>query len=408
MVLANDAARGTGHWNCVQQRGVMMPDEIGLKKGFENDVLREQVRFAMKQIPTMQLASFVVAIVLGYSVRDIVHRTRILVWFLMVVGVVVGRILLYRQFDKVREGPFDGDHWKNAYLILTLVSGFAWGGSALLIFPSGDTGLISLFVLVMASLSAATTISHSSLKFGSLVWTGPAMLLYAVRCVLEGKETENLIAVLIIIYLVTILYYSFIHNQAVTSSLSLKFENLALLEEVRIANEILRRASAIDGLTGLGNRQSFEGFMDREWRRAIREQKPLSLIMADIDHFKAFNDNYGHLGGDDCLKKVASVIAAEVKRPADLAARYGGEEFMVGLPNTDLDGAVEIAEKLRRNVEALAVPHAYSPTAPVVTISIGVAALIPTREMAPAQLIKLVDTALYSAKHAGRNVVKTG
>ena len=259
----------------------------------------------------------------------------------------------------------------------------------------------------MASLSAATTISHSSLKFGPAVWAGPAMLFYAVRCAREGGGTENIIALLIIIYLVTILRFSFTYHRTVTSSLSLKFENLELLEEVRMANEILRQASAIDGLTGLANRQSFEEFMEREWRRAIRDQRPLSLIMADIDHFKAFNDNFGHQGGDDCLKKVAAVIAEEAKRPADLAARYGGEEFMTVLPDTDLKGAIEIAERMRASVEALAVPHAYSSTAGSVTISIGVATMIPQRGMHSSSLIRLVDTALYSAKHAGRNIVRT-
>ncbi len=374
--------------------------------GFQDDILREQVRLAAKQVPIMQIASFLVALVLCYTVRDIVPRARILEWLIMVLAIVTSRIVLYNHFVKVSKDPFDGVYWKNIYLFLALISGIIWGLSALLIFPAEKPALISLFVLVMASLSAATTISHSSLKYGPAVWTVPAMLFYAVRCSSEGGETENVIAFLIIIYLVTILYYSFTHNRTITESLSLKFENLELLDEVRKANEILRRASTVDGLTGLANRHSFEEFMDREWRRAVRDQKPFSLIMADIDHFKAYNDNYGHQGGDECLKKVASVIAGEVKRSADLAARYGGEEFMLVLPNTELNGALEMAERLRRNVAALAVPHAHSATAPVVTISVGVAALVPMREMSSSHLVKLVDTALYSAKHAGRNIVR--
>jgi len=387
-------------------KGGMMPDEIGLKKGFKDDILREQVRLAVKQIPTMQIASFIVALVLSYTVRDIVPHTRILIWVLMVLTTVVSRIVLSYRFFKVSESPFDAEYWKNAYLLLALVSGIVWGLSAFLIFPAGNFALISLFVLVITSLSASTTISHSSIQFGPAVWAGPAILLYAVRCAWEGGETENTIAFLIIVYLVTIIYYSFSHNRTITSAISLKFENLELLEEVRKTNEILRRVSAVDGLTGLANRYSFEEFMEREWRRAIRDQKPLSLIMADIDHFKAYNDTYGHQGGDDCLKKVAWVIAEAVKRPADLAARYGGEEFMAVLPDTDLNGALEIADTLRRGVEALGIPHEHSSTAGVVTISIGVASLIPEQGMSSSHLVKLVDMALYSAKHAGRNMVR--
>ncbi len=384
-----------------------MSDASQTAKDFQDDILREQVRLAAKQIPTMQTASFIVALVLSYAVRDSVPHARILIWLLMVLAVVAGRLVMYYQFSKVSNTPFNGTYWEKAYLLLALLSGIIWGLSALLIFPAGAPGLIFLLVLVMASLSATTTISHSSLKFGPVVWAGPAMLLYSIRFAWEGGKTENIIAALIIIYLVTILHYSLTYHRTVTSSLSLKFENLELLEEVRMANEILRRASAIDGLTGLANRQSFEEFMEREWRRAIRDQKPLSLIMADIDHFKAFNDNYGHQGGDECLKKVASAIAEEAKRPADLAARYGGEEFMTVLPATDLHGAMEIAERMRANVEALAVPHAHSSTADSVTISIGVASLIPQRGTHHSSLIRLVDTALYAAKHAGRNVVRS-
>jgi diguanylate cyclase (GGDEF)-like protein len=381
-----------------------MPDET--KKYFKEDILREQVRLAIKQLPTVQIASFIVALTLSYTVRDIVPHIRILIWGLMVLTIVVSRIVLSYQFLKVSQRPFDGEYWKNAFLLLALISGVIWGLSAFLIFPANNPALISLFVLVVASLSASTTISHSSIKFGPAVWAGPAMLLYAVRCAWEGGETEDTIAFLTIIYLATIIHYSFNHNRTITSAISLKFENLELLEELQKTNDILRRTSAVDGLTGLANRYSFEEFMEREWRRAIRDRKPLSLIMADIDHFKAFNDNYGHQGGDDCLKKVAWVIAASVKRPADLAARYGGEEFMAVLPDTDLNGALEIAEMLRRGVEALNIPHEHSSTAGVVTISVGVASLIPEQVMSSSHLVKLVDMALYSAKHAGRNMIR--
>jgi diguanylate cyclase (GGDEF)-like protein len=375
-------------------------------KDFSDDILREQVRLTFSQLPTMQATSFIVALVLCYAVRHVVPHANILAWTLMVLVIVACRIVLYYRFLRVREQLFEGAYWKNAYLLMALLSGLIWGLSAFIIFPAGDHGLISLFVLVIASLSASTTISHASLKYGSAVWAGPAMLLYAVRCYLEGGELEYTISVLIVIYLFTILNYSFKHHNAITSSISLKFKNLALLEEVRKGNDILRRTSAIDGLTGLANRQSFDEYMDREWRRAMRERHPISLIMLDIDHFKLFNDNYGHQGGDDCLKKIAMVIAGSVKRPADLAARYGGEEFMVVLPDTDIRGATDIAEKLRIEVEVLGVPHAFSATASVVTISIGVASLVPEPKTEFFHLIKRVDTMLYAAKYEGRNRIK--
>ncbi len=382
-----------------------MSDEIKTGRDFKDDILREQVRLAMKQLPTMQITSFIVALVLSYTVSDIVPHVNIVRWDLMVLAIVVSRIVLYSKFLKVREQPFSGERWKKAYLLLAFISGVIWGASAFIIFPSGNPALIALFVLVIASLSAATTVSHSALRLGPTAWAAPAMLLYAVRCYREGFETYT-IGLLIIVYFYTVLNYSFKHNNTIASFVSLKFENLELLEELRKANDVLRHASAIDGLTGLANRRQFDEIMDKEWRRAIREQKSISLIMLDIDHFKAYNDNYGHQEGDDCLKKVAAVIAELVKRPADLAARYGGEEFMVVLPGSDIRGAIELGEKLRIAVEVLDVPHAHSSAASVVTISVGASSLVPERGEEPSRLIKLVDTALYAAKRGGRNRVK--
>jgi diguanylate cyclase (GGDEF)-like protein len=382
-----------------------MNDEKIIGRDFKDDILREEIRLVMKQLPTMQVTSFIVALILSYTVRDTVPHANIVLWDLLVLAIVVSRIVFYAVFQKVQDGPFSGEYWKTVYLLLAGISGVIWGASAYMIFTAGNPAHIALFVLVIASLSAATTVSHSALRLGPMAWAAPAMSFYAVRCYQEGFETYT-IGLLIIVYLFTVLNYSFKHNNTIASSVALKFENLALLEELRKANDILRHASAIDGLTGLANRQSFDECLDREWRRAVREQRPISLIMLDIDHFKLFNDNYGHQGGDDCLKKVARVIAGSVNRPADLAARYGGEEFMVVLPDTDIRGATEIAEKLRIEVEVLGVPHAFSATASVVTISVGVASLVPGQHMDASYLVKLVDTMLYAAKNGGRNRVK--
>jgi PAS domain S-box-containing protein len=218
-----------------------MRNEIKISEDFQDAILREQVCLAMKQVPTMQVASFIVALVLSYVVRGIVPHARILAWILMILSIVVCRIALYYGFRRVRERPFAGEYWENAYLILALISGIIWGLSALIIFPAGNPGLISLFVLVIASLSAATTVSHSSIRLAPMAWAGPAMLFYALRCVIEGGEFGYTVSFLIILYLVTILRYSFTHNSSITSAITLRFENLALLEEVQKVNENLRQ-----------------------------------------------------------------------------------------------------------------------------------------------------------------------
>ncbi len=182
-------------------------------------------------------------------------------------------------------------------------------------------------------------------------------------------------------------------------------ELLEVTRKLEVAYEQLRQQSTLDGLTGIANRRHFDEYLDVEWKRAQRDHKTLSLIMADIDVFKNYNDNYGHQAGDECLRKVAARMQLLLKRPGDLVARYGGEEFAAVLPETDLTGAVRVAEKIRTAVEALAITHAYSIVSDRVTISLGVAATIPTYDGCCEELIKKADQALYRAKQRGRNRV---
>lgn len=175
---------------------------------------------------------------------------------------------------------------------------------------------------------------------------------------------------------------------------------------LQLANQELQRLTIVDGLTGIANRRSFDQHLAQEWQRSLREQSPLSLILLDIDYFKRYNDCYGHPAGDSCLQQVAHVLNAQIHRSHDLAARYGGEEFAVILPNTTLEGAVHVAETIRQTVKALQLPHAQSPVAPVVSLSLGVATIVPSAEDSPSLLIKQADNQLYHAKAAGRNQVR--
>ena len=174
-------------------------------------------------------------------------------------------------------------------------------------------------------------------------------------------------------------------------------------QELEVKNAELERLSSQDGLTGIANRRIFDEFIDKEWMRAAREQQPISLILIDIDHFKLYNDNYGHQGGDDCLRRVAQALASTVRRPGDLVARYGGEEFAVVMPGTDAQGAASIADALRSKIEELHLRHEFSSTADHVTISLGVATMVPDGSQQAEALVATADKALYEAKESGRN-----
>jgi len=180
-------------------------------------------------------------------------------------------------------------------------------------------------------------------------------------------------------------------------------ELLEVTRQLTAANEELERISSLDGLTGIPNRRYFEKIFHKEWRRAVRQAEPLSLIMSDIDHFKYYNDQYGHLAGDDCLRMIAKTINNTPRRPGDFVARYGGEEFVTVLPNTGINGAVVVAEAMRSSVEALEIEHAVSPVGAWVTISSGVADIFHVLVLEPDELISAADKALYLAKREGRN-----
>jgi diguanylate cyclase (GGDEF)-like protein len=176
-------------------------------------------------------------------------------------------------------------------------------------------------------------------------------------------------------------------------------------ERLREANQRLEYLSQVDDLTGIANRRAFDDALEHEWRRSLRTRSPLALAMLDIDRFKDYNDHYGHRVGDECLRLVAAELADGVHRAGDVVARYGGEEFVILLPGLDAEHAAAVAETLRARVEALGVPHATSCVVPVVTISAGVAAVVPARGGAAGALVDEADRALYTAKREGRNRV---
>ena len=186
------------------------------------------------------------------------------------------------------------------------------------------------------------------------------------------------------------------------STLRMRVRNLVKLKQLQ---DSLMEISTHDFLTGLANRRHFDDFLGWEWRRALRESNPLSLIMFDVDLFKSYNDHYGHIEGDQCLKQVAHGIKSLMQRPGDLAARYGGEEFVAILAATDLPEAMAIAEACRSRIESLKIPHAMSPFG-IVTVSSGVCSTVPCDMHAQSTLVDTTDKKLYFAKANGRNRVE--
>lgn len=235
-------------------------------------------------------------------------------------------------------------------------------------------------------------------------WQGKKIVYYT------EERVRNIFLYIIIISLIVIVFlttYWIISFKKLTKSLELSVKKRTrelndANEKLQKANEELAKISAIDGLTSVPNRRCFDETFKKSWRISRRENQPLALIMIDIDKFKIFNDTYGHLAGDECLKIVAKVIKNTLKRPGDFIARFGGEEFVVLLYNTTEEGATIIAEEIRKSIEDLGIENKGIDS--VITVSLGVSAVVPNENNEPQDLINLADLAMYKAKELGRNM----
>ncbi len=292
--------------------------------------------------------------------------------------------------------------WERGWPVVTLVLGDTAVGAAVL-YLSGNTGsalYISYFLVMLIAAFAPTLKQMIGLSVILCAAYGTVLYLDSLE---TGLLSEGRLIGLTVLLMTSIFY------GATTETVRKEKQRLAgLLVEITALKQLeeeLKDQSGVDWLTALANRRRFDELFTQEWGRTRREGAPLAVLMMDIDDFKAFNDTYGHQAGDHCLQRVARAIKGTVCRPGDVVARYGGEEFVVLLPKTDAKNAAMVAESMRANVEALNIPHINSRVTDRVTVSTGVAALIPTQDAEPGALINFADQALYQAKREGRNRV---
>jgi diguanylate cyclase (GGDEF)-like protein len=218
----------------------------------------------------------------------------------------------------------------------------------------------------------------------------------------EGETTLNqLTLVLFFVGFSLSIVISLLLDRALRNQQLLKVSEAAL----QAANQELQQLVNFDGLTQIANRRCFQSRFQQEWEHALRDQFPITLILCDVDFFKSYNDTYGHQAGDRCLQQIAQAISHAVKRTVDCVARYGGEEFAVLLVNTDLDGGIHVANAIAQEVQQLQIPHIGSTTHPHITLSLGVASVIPNSAIVLESLIEQSDQNLYRAKQQGRNQV---
>jgi len=326
----------------------------------------------------------------------------LLIWLGLIVTLSLVRFFIGKSFKPERQyNQVELTSWANRHVFFTSLLSTIWGLAGLVFFPS-DLPHLALLVLVLFSvlLASIPTLAASRIAyyFQILVTLAPTTILLFM----SKEPGHQLLASAVLIMAFTLLLVSgYIYS---------------LLFELQNAQIALQALADTDQLTGIANRRHFDRKFKVEWRRSMREQTPISLILIDVDYFKKYNDTYGHQAGDRCLQQIAMALESISHRPADLASRYGGEEFSVLLPITSQENAAMLAERLRKKIEALKIEHKTSELG-IVTISVGVSSCQPVWDFSgntpdeeqkvtfPAMLLTAADNALYVAKEAGRNQV---
>jgi diguanylate cyclase (GGDEF)-like protein len=318
----------------------------------------------------------------------------------LVLAVMIGRLLLTRAFDRRVGGagphPLGPEGWARRCLAGIVFTAALFSVTNVCVFVLFRDPVLQLFIAAVESgwLAAANVRSAPSplAVYSQTALTGVTMGLCAA---IGGAGIVLMLAPFSLVITSATL--------SIAADMRAQVHSMLLAEQrLAEANERLTQLSATDPLTSIGNRRAFDAVLQTEWGRAARDATDLGLLVIDVDHFKLFNDHYGHLAGDECLRRIAEAMESTLRRPPDFAARFGGEEFVAVLPGTNEAGALAVAGRLCMAVRGLAIPHAAS-SFEFVTASVGAASMAPRPGDAAQLLIDLADHALYDAKQSGRN-----
>lgn len=403
----------------VDDHAVVAP---GLNAISESEVYREQVQLLFGQAPAALTRGLVTGLAGYLLLVDVVDSRALLVWLLSLIGVTGLRLAIVRLAQrKLSANPV---FWARLHIAGAVLGGLVWGLLMLMYAPDLPDSSKVVMLMLLAAVTAAAIASNSAVFAAYPAFFVPIVAIEAAVLFFQHSTTYWLLAVLLLVFAYQLYSAARKFNHTLLESLRLRFANQHLAERLgdtnlglqheigerqkaeralREANRKLTDLATLDGLTAIPNRRSFDSALAEEWARLQRAARPLSLLMADVDFFKQYNDHYGHLAGDECLKQVARILSDGIARPGDQAARFGGEEFVLLLPETAEKGASEVAERIRLAVIAAAIPHAESAVAPHVTISIGVATEVPRAGRDACELVRAADDGLYRAKEQGRN-----
>lgn len=349
------------------------------------------------QSANANLASLAGGTLLGVLFWDVADRAVILAWGAAYLLMILYRYRLGQRFGS-DPGAEASERWASGFRLAVGVSGVLWGAFAVYLASLGTPIQVAVVALTVGALLSGAAIAYSVLITAFLAFALPAVLPLGLYLLVRGRGDEFFLGVLMLIWTFFMYRSARRFREFAIRSLGYQFENASLVLR-------LQELSHTDSLTGLSNRRRFDEALAQAWHQASGAGGTLSVALCDVDHFKAYNDAYGHPAGDACLQRVAGVLAEVAEAAGGMTARVGGEEFAFLLPATDADGMQALAERARGAMEAAALPHRDADPRGTVSLSFGVGTLPASASFTPSQLLALADRALYEAKHQGRNRV---
>lgn len=373
-------------------------------------ILAEQTKFSFDAFPvaaSMLTTTFFVITFLAWSQ---IGRDQAMYWLAAAILVMAMRFAIYYRYKAAGNVDENVLFWRRMFLLGTYSTSIVLSAAGFFFFTGLSPNAQTVFMLLLVAIvsGALPIMAHDLRSYAIYAVIALTPLIYFN--LVSPDMHLKLLAVLAISYIVMLVILGYMFNRFMIESLIYRYRSKSLTERLQVANmrlssanEELQRISTIDELTGTFNRRYFNQRFEEVWGDHMREKTTLSALMIDVDYFKIYNDNYGHLRGDNCLQKIAHEIIQVIRRPRDFAARFGGEEFIVLLPKTDSAGAKEIAVRIHQQIERLAIPHKRPDKFGRVTVSIGGSSIVPTRDVTDDAFLQKVDQALYQAKARGRN-----
>lgn len=377
--------------------------DAGLPQSLDQRVRRQQFRLLASHLPVVLPGSLLVAVLMGWGFWDATSHAVATIWLALLIASVAVRLGLSFYFLRQAESRRNDSLLRKTLLSGSFVGGCLWGSAGLLFFDPDNAYSFALLVIVLGGLVAGSLGSHSYYFPNFLLFSLPGFLPLVIKLALLDGNFYTMIAFMMSLFLLLNLYYSKMYSGMVEHSIRLQFSNDALLQKLKVSNRELHRYSYTDSLTGIGNRRQFDLDFEQTWEVAASTGAPVGLILMDVDHFKAYNDAFGHPQGDQVLKNIALVLlqVCEAYKVRGRPMRIGGEEFALLLKG-DLEMAVDTAEIIREAVRDM---EADAQTGHSVTASFGVAMAHPVEGDTRKALFHAADEALYEAKEAGRDRV---